>query len=249
MKTKAIVIICKDIEPEILKFYSQFKSKNYDIIFISPQKNKLINKPDGIIFLEDEVFISKKSFLNKAKIRPFWYYQQFLKYQVVLKLNYDQIHIIDGDSYLNPILFFNHNPRYTDLKINIGYRKGLKSFKLNDTKRNFITNEMSFKKDELKKMISLFGFNEKNYIEKILENISDKNWFSEYQTYALYKCQYLKMKADLIKVFRRKDLIFNPLKSRFGKHYMLVSYEHSHKKDLIRVIVANIYYLIGKNLG
>lgn len=252
-ESRAIVIIAKRPKEDTLLYYeNNFPTEK--LICVSPELNEfnLINKFE---FREDDSFLDRKSFFKSYNIaRKGWYYQQFLKYEIILQLPYNHVHIIDGDSLLSPTLLFNHNVRKTPIKLNIGYNnffsKANKDF-IKITRENFITNEMSFKRKELLSMLADLGVNGDNYIETFISWISLDSWFSEYQLYALYKRDVIKVTTSNMKVFRRFDLIPSFLKKiyHWNRRYDLVAYEWHHKSGSIRTARAIVYYIISKNLG
>ena len=252
-ESRAIVIIAKRPKEDTL-FYYENNFPTEKLICVCPELDEF-NSINKFEFREDDSFLDRKSFFKSCSIeRKGWYYQQFLKYEIILQLPYDHVHIIDGDSLLSPTLLFNHNVRKTPLKINISYNNFLLKIKkdcIKFTRENFITNEMSFKRNELLSMLSDLGVNSNNYIELFIAWISLESWFSEYQLYALYKRDVCKVTTSKMKVFRRFDLIPSFLKKiyKWNERYDLVANEFHHKSGIIRRTRAIVYYMISKNLG
>jgi len=148
--SKAIIIVSKEINASFLDYYNTHRKSEFDLIFVAPKIGKdLIKKYHHIKFIKDNYFLSKSEFKKYKLKKTNWYYQQFLKYSIVLKLNYVKVHIIDGDSYLSPKKFFTKSFMYTNIKINSSYQKftDVSTNNLKST-RNFIVNHMVFKATE-----------------------------------------------------------------------------------------------------
>jgi hypothetical protein len=248
---KCIVLVGKNFDKTILNYYNNISIQS-KIYIVSPtvfQEKKIY---DRLIFLEDSFFLQKNKFINKTT-RPNWYFQQFLKYMIVLKLKEDIIHLIDGDSILKFDLFFTNKITYTRKKIDIKYKKFNKLYNNTflNTNKNFIVNHMVFEKKTLRKMLSSMLLNENNFIEKICNHlVSHDIFFSEYQTYALFAMiNNNKYKISKIKVFRRFDLVYNKNIKNALKKYSLISYENYHNKSYLKILYANFLYYMGLNYG
>jgi hypothetical protein len=247
---RALVIVAENSSFELLKYYSDLK-KEFDIVVVSPVVEKhLQNLFKNIIFFEDKSFLISDENIKNTH-RPNWYYQQFLKYSIVLKLNYKLTHIIDGDSYLNKNFFFKKCFYYTNYNINDNYNLFLADLSLNlKNNKNFIVNHMLFEKIILKKMLISFGFTSYDFVEKLSKMLKNGDkWFSEYQTYASYALSFNKYEVVKTKVFRRFDLLNKPDIYMALSKYSLVSLEKNHKSDLLSRLRANVYYLLKLNLG
>ena len=97
--------------------------------------------------------MSKEDFplINKTN-RPNWYFQQFLKYKIVTTLDYDLVHIVDGDSFLDEkLLFVQHTLYYTNKNVEINYRNFITKInpRCDIQKKNFITNQICFSRKRL----------------------------------------------------------------------------------------------------
>jgi hypothetical protein len=247
---KAIVIVAENLNVELLKYYSDLKKK-FDIVVVSPEINNHLQKLfKNIIFFEDKKFLIINENIKNTH-RPNWYYQQFLKYSIVLKLNYKLTHIIDGDSYLNKKCFFKKCFYYTNYNINDNYNLFLADLNLNlINKKNFIVNHMLFERVILKKMLKSLGFTSFDFVEKLSKMLMNGDkWFSEYQTYASYALSLNKYEVVKTKVFRRFDLLKNQDIFTALSKYSLVSLEKNHKTNFLSRLRANIYYLLKLNLG
>jgi hypothetical protein len=188
-----------------------------------------------------------------------WYYQQFLKYELVLKSKYRYVLVIDGDSFFDFRAKNLRNVVYvTDKNVNKRYLNFVSGeLCIPALQKNAITNQMLFDKILLKSMISFIEFDscEMNYIDVIhAKIISSKGrfLFSEYQTYASWCVSKRKYPISKIKVFRRIDLLYSL--DSFSvmealRSYFLVAYEPGHRSGCLRKIRAFIYYKLKLNLG
>ena len=104
---KVIAIVCKDLNLLTLSYYVK-EFVGIDIIVVSPKERK---QPvyKNVTYRKDKDFLSRENFpMIEDTLRPNWYYQQFLKYSIVLDLKYDLIHIVDGDSFVRKDLMFSN---------------------------------------------------------------------------------------------------------------------------------------------
>lgn len=250
---KVIVIVSKEIKKEILDYYSN-NFLDDDIIVVSPGDIPFnISNYNNVIFKKDKDFLNRRDypFIEKTN-RPNWYYQQFLKYKIVLDSGYELIHIVDGDSYVRSNIIFSNKLFYSNKNIEVNYARFIALLSKNETitDKNFITNQMCFNKYYLLEFIQSLGMNVDNWIFEICK-ILEKNenlWFSEYQCYANFVLNNKKNKEKKIRVFRRFDLINNSIYQGF-KNYSVLACEDHHTTDLIRKIRAHILYLLKLNLG
>ena len=257
MKQGSLVIIAKEINNDILNYYIT-NSVSIDIFVVSPECTPNIqNKYPSIRFINDHDILDRSNYKEIEKTnRPNWYYQQFLKYSVVIHLykefNYELIHILDGDSFIRKDIFLNEKIFYTSKNIEEPYKNFINKLgiKLQDDK-NFISNQMCFRPKYLIEMLDEIS-NGKNWIsyflQVIIENKDHEYWFSEYQLYACYIKHTHSIEETPLKVFRRLDLIEVPVEAALKK-YFVVAKEIHHKRDFLRMIRAYIYYILGKNLG
>ena len=252
VEKKCIVLFCEKIEKNILDYYNSIDKIKFDLVVVSPIINEKLSKNYPKIYFHRDDFFLKFSDDIKNTHRPNWYYQQFLKYSIVLKLNYDLIHIIDGDSFLNPKYFFTNNFYYSSIKPNIKYQNFTNIFnnKLYSNK-NYIINHMVFEKKKLLQMFDFFAVDEINYIKEFCSKLNTgDSWFSEYQNYAMYVI-FLDEKRNSFKtkVFRRLDLVKNPDIKTGLRKYSLLAFENSHNAGFLRILRARIFYFFGINLG
>lgn len=247
-----LALVSYEINHEILNYYSSVK--NCEIISVSPSISILIKrKYPKIKFFKDSFFLKKNKFID-ATHRPNWYYQQFLKYSIILKFdNYNLIHIVDGDSFLDLKYLFYKDFLYSPINVNPNYQKFTNQFNSSlNSKTNFIVNHMVFEKKLLVKMLNYYGSSVDTYIEDFCKKlITGDVWFSEYQNYAMYVLKNeITRKKIPSKVFRRFESVFFIKKNNLPfKHYSLVSNEINHKISFLRKIRINILYLFKKNLG
>lgn len=248
---KCLVLVGKAIKKNILLHYDNLNLK-FKIYVVTPVIIDEYKYYKNLIFIEDSFFLKKNDHIIKTN-RPNWYFQQFLKYMIILKLNEKNIHLIDGDSIINTDFLFKRKLTYTRKKIDYKYKKfnSLYSNVFLDSDKNFIVNHMFFEKRILKKMLSEMMMNEKNFIKKISKELINKDvFFSEYQTYALYvKKTEKNYKILKTKVFRRFDLIFSKNIEIALNKYSLVSFEDHHNKSFLKIVYANILYRLGLNYG
>lgn len=249
-KQQQIAIVAKNINIKLLNIIiNQF---NTPISVITPNYNGLTLENARII--DDDIFLNREIFFRRCKhARPGWLYQQFLKYEIVIKSEFENTLIIDGDSLIRDIKFLNpYSLYYTQKTIESFYSNFISKVlgKNYVTQKNFITNQMNFNRETLISMLNTaFGSSHK-YPDLIMDFLHENpdSEFSEYQTYAAWLQHKRKPNSKIIKVFRRLDLInVEPLDSL--KKYDLVAFEHGHKTDLLRTIRARILYSFGKNLG
>ena len=174
--TKCLCIVSKNPNIEIIQYYKSFKLDFYLLTPITPDQ-----KIEGVNYILDTEVLNYSQFNFEKTNRPGWYYQQFLKLAVVLKLPYDYVHIIDGDTYLEENAINSINKiYYSRKKINYCYCKFNLKFGLSIIQKNFIVNHMNFHKETL---IAMF---EEVFIswENILFNIDTDSWLSEYYSYS-----------------------------------------------------------------
>ena len=118
-KEKCVVLVCKKIQKNIIDYYNSFANHKYDIIVVAPSINQELNKNYTTIhFYTVDFFLEPNNYIKNTH-RPNWHYQQFLKYSIVLKLNFDIVHIIDGDSVLSSNYFFTKNFYFSEFKLNV----------------------------------------------------------------------------------------------------------------------------------
>jgi hypothetical protein len=249
-KNQQLAIIAKTVDLNIVNFLlNQF---DVPIVIITPNRKGLVFK--NVEIIDDDEYLNKNKFFQKCKHpRPGWLYQQFLKYQVVIKSDFENTLIIDGDSLIRNEKFLTpYSLYYTQKNIENFYSNFItrtlgENFLL---KRNYITNQMNFNKETLTSMLNK-SFGTADQYPEFIMNFLQKNLdseFSEYQTYAAWLNFQMRSSSNLIKVFRRHDLVNeDPLKSL--KKYDLIAFESEHKTDLLRIIRAKILYSLGINLG
>lgn len=255
-KNNAIVIVAKDIEENVITYYEDVQ--NADVFLLSPNINpRLRERFPNIIFLEDNEILGRVKYpkIEKTKI-PNWYYQQFLKYSVVLDLykkkSYNLVHIVDGDSYIKKELIFEEKIFYTSKIIEKPYNNFIHklNYKFCFETRNFITNQMCYNPKFLEEMLNKIIPEQGDWIDYFCDLIINNEdcWFSEYQVYANFvKCEF-NILQEPIKVFRRLDLINVSVSSALNK-YSVVSNEVNHKSSVLHTLRAYTYYILNINLG
>lgn len=253
---KALAIVAKEINVDVLDYYSKLSDLT-PIYLVTPKKNASLEiKFPKLIIIEDSKILNRSDYPDiENTSRPNWYYQQFLKYKLVLFLSYDYIHIVDGDSFISEsILFDEKNLFHTKKKIEKKYNSFIRKLNIfsNDiTEKSFITNQMIYSKENLKSMFNKLLLTDNSWIDFFIELlVNDKTiWFSEYQLYANYLIEYQKeVEQKQIKIYRRLDLISTSIHNSLRK-YDIVSFEYGHKSSLIRKFRARVYYSLGINFG
>ncbi len=252
-----IIIISKNENADSIGFNLKLY-KDFNIYLVSPNATKTKYNDENLTKINDSDLLCYETLRQNLKIERFgWYFQQFLKYESVLRLEGDEFMIIDGDTVVDPSLAVSDTLFFTNRGTNIEYINLYKSFFPNDTiiEKYFITNQMVFKKSLLNELISeiekISGLNWKSAIAaKISEtNKNTDSWFSEYQMYANYVLnRHTDIDIKFIKVFIRFDLIGESVDKGLRK-YSILAFENLHKSGILRSVRAKIYYLLGVVLG
>lgn len=252
---KAIVILSKDISFNILNYYNSLDI-GFDIYVVSPNidnKIKLLYS-DFIFFNDNDIFNRQEYPKIELTSRPNWYFQQILKYKIILMLSekycYDWVHIIDGDTYVTKHLILSDKIYFTAKNIEKPYQNFIDYTNLNITEnKNFITNQMCYKSEYLKEMLTeICG--EADWANHFLDLVINYHdcWFSEYQIYACYVKYHYSVEEKPVKIFRRLDLISISVYKAFRK-YEIIAEEFGHRSTLLHKLRAKLYYLLGINIG
>ena len=247
-----IVIISKDENSKTIEYIIN-KFSDYKIYLISPKAEKSVF--NNIEKINDNDILDFNKLKKKLSIYRFgWYYQQFLKYSVVLKLKGENFLILDGDTIIREKLLKSNSLFFSTKKPDERYYSLYKNIFPNDflSNKSFITNQMVFNKSILQNLINEIELKfEDNWISSI-SNLIKKNknlMFSEYQTYTEFVLnRYNNFTIKSVKVFRRMDLISDSIENALKK-YDVIAYENHHKTGFLRKLRAILYYKIGKNLG
>ena len=251
------ISVALQIKEELLKNLIEIKIFK-KIILVSPTKpnSHLIKKyKNKIEFRRDDEFYTRHEFdqllINEKKN---WYYQQFLKYKILEKIEFDYALLIDGDSRISKNIISIYQTSHLTVvnrKLIKQYNNFLKSFRIHESKFNFITNEMLFQKEKFNDLLEYTKNqqNSKNWELAIAKNINADSYFSEYQLYGSFIfSKYSNLKISSIKSFRRFDLINAPIKNAL-KYYDLVSLENSHKSTLLKRVVVRLMYNLKMSIG
>ena len=246
----AIVLICKRPSKSILKYYTTNFS-DYKKYVVCPRSQ--VDEHSNIknfIFISDEEILNYDFVSSYGIDRPGWVYQQLLKYEVVLRLDHENVFIIDGDTMVKPEILRSDHLHFTSKKIEQFYLNFI-SYLLPSAgiiKRNFIINYMKFSRSTLREM--LHEIDPIDWKTKILKSLSQDRVISEYQMYALYVLNRPNPpKLRKIKVFRRMDLIDAKEYSLSFRHYGILAYEKLHKTNILKVTYAKILYALKLNYG
>lgn len=251
-----VAIICKELNPKILS-YLKDEFKNDKINIVSPCFKKH-RKYNNIREIPDNLILDKNELEAKINIDRFnWYYQQFLKYKLVLYFDDEETLIIDGDTILKREVIEANTLLSTTWRIIPPYinfnLKLVEELYLNRKPISFITNQMLFKKKYLKEIIELIEYKTNlNWIEgivKILNKEKGKLMFSEYQLYADYLLFKSTPIVKNIKVFRRFDLINKFFLNTALNKYQIISFEYSHRSGFLSKIRAYLHFFLGINFG
>lgn len=254
---KIIAVVCKNITDEILAYYSSFNNEITQICVVSPcigDEWKVLYPV--VTFYEDRELLCREDYSNIEKTsRPNWYFQQFLKYNIVLKLhqkqNFDWVHIVDGDTFLRKEMLLDEALYYTSKKIEAPYQDfiALAALDIPLEDKNFITNQMLYRASYLQEMLTEIS-GDRDWIEVFIHWITQypNVWFSEYQLYAVYVKYKYAIAEKPMKIFRRYDLVKVSLEQALKK-YDAVAQEFEHKRSILHRIRAKIYYCLGLNLG
>ena len=249
MQDKILVIVSKKIIPEIAGYYAKHFS-GWNKIIVSPD-----SKGEFVCSIEtvnDNFYLRYDDVKSKLSgLRVGWYYQQFLKYSIVLNRPERYVLIVDGDSVLSDGIDFSclYSTMRTVPSSYRSFNKEMLGPDFGEEKRSFITNQMMFDSLILKDMIGQLGGSD-TWIDKVV-TILKKNsnmHFSEYQMYAEYCLIRNNGKYKKLRVFRRFDCISEGMDAGLKK-YNLLAYEYQHKTGLLRKLRAKVLYWLGRELG
>lgn len=250
---KKVVIVCKELNESTLSYYvSEFKE--ISILVVTPKEISTPLLNNNITYKNDNDYLVRENYgCIEDTPRPNWYYQQFLKYSIVLKSECDLIHIVDGDSFVRKDLMFSELIFYSKKKVEREYSNFIKRIdeKIFFSEKNYITNQMCFNKTHLSNLISCLSNKFKDdWIVEICKILHENTniWFSEYQFYANYVLKNNISKEQEIKVFRRFDIINKPIENGFI-NYSVLAMEPQHKTGFLRSIRAKIFFCLNFNLG
>jgi hypothetical protein len=249
-----IILVAKD-ENSISINEALTSFPNLDIYLISPNAKESKYNSERLKKINDNEIIDFEILRAELKLERFgWYYQQFLKYESVLKLDGKDFLILDGDTVVNPVIVKKDTLCTTNKPTVKNYYNLYRELFPNDKlyNKSFVTNQMVYNKARLKEMLNEIElkYTQKwiNVIANLVKNDSEK-MFSEYQTYAEYVLnRYENIKIIPIKVFRRMDLITDSIQNSLKK-YDILAYEDHHKTGLLRKLRAKLFYNIGITIG
>jgi len=249
----SLILIARTPSPLILAYFLNV-FQGWKIVLVSPIRPRWL--PGEVTFHADDDLILRSLFISNWKGgRAGWYYQQFLKYEAVLKSSWASSLIVDGDSVISPRIPY-RSVCTTGQAIQRYYNSFCEKclpdiFPRGRVKKSMITNQMYFVKNELQEMLGAIerqhGDSWMSAIERILLNYTDLS-FSEYQLYGGYRLHARKASLQKIKVFRRMDCIDKPITDALRK-YHVISFEPQHKTGFLRKIRATGLYSLGMDLG
>ena len=241
-----------------------YVNKN-DILIVTPEvddfedfKLKGFNVQADSFFFDISKSDLKKLLNSEKKFLNSWYYQQFLKYSIVLKCKeYRNIIIIDADSIIlndrvlkNNFIFLNtteyHKPYFSTIKNLFPRIKCLNKSAINNF-QNFnreVLLEMIYKIENIK--------DEKWYLYLIgqINDSFDVRAFSEYETYANYSFYFHNHQLQNLKIFRRGDLINlylskdSILKLFKNTSFDIIGFEISHNIKIFHRFYSFVWIII-----
>lgn len=153
-----VIFVSKNENSKSIEYMINYLNYNkYRLFLISPEAEKskyLLNK------INDNFFLDKQNISNLFKKYNFngrvgWYFQQFLKYKIVLDIEGEDFLIIDGDTMCSSNLIRKNLLCYTGKQKYLSYYNFYKILFPEHKLSNlfFITNQMYFKKEYLKIML------------------------------------------------------------------------------------------------
>lgn len=247
-----LAIFSKKINWEGIQYLSD-TFKGFKITIITPVK--IESKIDGVSIIPDSNVLDREEFINYCSnkiIRSSWYYQQFLKYEYVIKSLHENILIIDGDSLVQRGVMSLNTIFSTRKKTHHKY-SNFNNAVLGQVQfsKSYVTNQMVFNKNYLLKLIELIENKYRKPWKEVVINLAASNdhfSFSEYQLYGEFVVANHSAIVKYIKVFRRFDCISDSIKNGLKK-YDVIAFEDHHKTGLLRKLRAKMYYFIGVPLG
>lgn len=251
-----IAVVCREVDTEILEYLKrEFKGDKINIVSPCFKEYKENN---GVIEIPDDHILNKEELKKQIKVDRFnWYYQQFLKYKLILFFEDEETLIIDGDTIMKKNIVDSNTLLYTNWRMFQGYlnfnnRLVPNLYGKREKVISFITNQMFFKKKYVIEIINLIeketSTNWINGIVKLINETDEHRMFSEYQLYADYFIQQGNPSTKEIKVYRRMDLINTSVDNALKK-YPIIAYENKHKRNFLRTLRAYVYYYLGLNFG
>ena len=251
-----IAVVCKELNPQVLS-YLKDQFKNDKINIVSPCFEKL-REYNNIREIPDNLILDRNELESKINIDRFsWYYQQFLKYKLVLYFDDEETLIIDGDTILKREVIeadtlLSQQRRIIPPFVNFNLKLVEDLYK-NRKPVSFVTNQMVFRKKYIKEIIELIEYKTNlNWIEGIALILSQnrgQTMFSEYQLYADYVVFKSSPIVKNIKVFRRFDLINSRFLNAALNKYQIIAFEHNHRSGLLSKMRAYLYFICGINFG
>lgn len=260
-----IVVVAKKVVIENLIFLAN-NYPSYRILVVTNDSSDVIySLPSNVEFNKDNSFLIREEFIqlfadmkrsggrNLHQIAG-WYYQQCLKYSIVLKSVKRFVLIVDGDSMLSGNKFLTEHISVLNKKTQKEYKKFNELVLPKQLQTNFlsaITNQMLFDQQKLMQLLQLIENKySKNWINSIIELIRSNEdlMFSEYQLYADYVVSFYQIPTIKSTIFRRADAVCFDNEKILNK-YDIISFESHHKTTFLRKVKYYVYYLLGLNLG
>jgi hypothetical protein len=194
-----------------------------------------------------------------------WYFQQFLKYQIVLSSNVENCLILDADTILLSFMHFAQNRFIPTREYYVPYFRLFKELFAEPPPltSSSIVNFMLFNAVYLKQMIQrIQDQNSLRYDCAILQLCAKKPSFyafSEYETYANWVALQHggAFTADKFKFFRRGDLLCQNLSkgallsvvtNASIKGYSSIAFESNHKSSFLKILFARLLYFFSLSI-
>ncbi len=181
-----------------------------------------------------------------------WYYQQFLKFAIALRLPGPSTLILDADTVLLRDVRDSKPVFYTTREFNEAYFVLYERLlgRSRTLSRSAVANFMTFDRDSLRTMLDEVESRASQpwwkAVVDIANTIASKTAFSEYETYANWYCA-LRPDSKLIKLrlFRRGDLLLgsdappvNVIETARRKNYDAIAFESAHRTTLKHRLLA-----------
>lgn len=251
-------IIGKFIDKGIVNYYEQF-SELGKWIYVTPKNT--FKDYFWIELIDESKYLDKSQLQEKLsrlanegsfdkRYAVNWYYQQFLKYSIVLNNStYEHVYIIDGDTYLARQCLVNFLiPKISRRRFNLYTNFNAKIFDVKN-KNNNVCNYMPFQPHILQKMLKIHFGTFSDFIDfVVLTNTKSQNVrFSEYQLYADYL--FLSESIDFynLRMFRRFDLVECDIPDEFN--YDALCIETQHNVNFFKKIIAKLLFTFGQKWG
>lgn len=248
-------IIGKSIDKGIVNYYEQF-SELGKWIYVTPT-----NTSKDYFWIE---LIDESKYLDKSQLQEKlsrlanegsfdkryavnWYYQQFLKYSIVLtNSTYEYVYIIDGDTYLKKECLTNYLlPKISRKRFELYTNFNSKFFDVKN-KHNNVCNYMPFQPQVLQNMLNKYFDTFSDFIDYVVLSNTESHdvRFSEYQFYADYLFHIESIVFYDLRMFRRYDLVASNIPAKFNHDALCI--ERQHNVNIFKKLIARLLYNLGR---